>query len=156
MARLRKCLFKDEAGAAAVEAAIVTPVLLTLAFGGIEFSNLFYDHQQISMGVRDAARYLARVDDPTDGTAQDNAKEIAVYGEVDGSTPRVDGWKTGDVSVSTLAIDNSAATYGGLASFYVVTVTTTTAYSQIGLLSGLGLTPPTFTISHSERSNPDY
>lgn len=147
----------DEAGAAVVEAAIVTPVLVTLAFGTIEFSNVFWDHQQISTGVRDAARYLARVEDPTDGTAQTRAKEIAVYGNATGTgTPRVNGFTTGGVTVGTATIANAAGTYRGPNPITIVTVTATVTYLQLGMLSALGLTPPTITISHSERSMPEY
>ncbi len=154
MIRLSKTFAKDDSGAAAVEAAIVTPVLVSLAFGAIEFSNLFWDHQQISTAVRDAARYLARVADPTDAAAQSRAKEIAVYGEVAGTKLRVTGFTTGDVDADAAAIDNSAKAYRGPDTLYIVTVTATVDYANLdfGMLSFFGLTPPTFTISHSERS----
>jgi Flp pilus assembly protein TadG len=146
---------EDETGAAAVEAAIVMPVLLFLAFGTIEFSNAYWDHQLISTGVRDAARYLARVNDPTDGAAQARAQNIAVHGNASGTGPlRVTGFTT--VTVAPVPIGNAARTYRGPNPIYIVTVSTTTTYQQFGMLTALGLTPPTFTISHSERSIPEY
>jgi Flp pilus assembly protein TadG len=158
MTRASEKFLKDETGVAAIEAALTIPVLLALGLGGVEFSNAFLDHQQISTGVRDAARYLARVEDPTDATAQANAKDIAVNGAVGGSMPRIAGWTTGSVSVATTSISNPVVadtgerTYRGPDTIYVVTVSTSVAYPQIGLLGGLGLAAPTFAISHSERS----
>lgn len=152
MARSLVRFHNDDTGTAALEAAIVIPALMVLGLGAVEFSNAFYDHQLISMGVRDAARYLARVPQPDDTAAQANAKDIAVYGGVGDSKPRVAGWSTGDVTVSSTAIDNTDGTYRGSATIYIVTVSTTLTYPQIGLLKGLGLTPPAFTITHSERA----
>ena len=43
----------------------MVPVLFTLMFGVLEFSYYFYQQHLVSTGVRDAARYLARVQDPT-------------------------------------------------------------------------------------------
>ncbi len=151
MSRWIEKFLKDANGAAAVEAAIVMPVILALAFGTIEFSNAFWDHQLISTGVRDAARYLARVNDPNDGTAQSRAQNIAVYGNASGTGPlRVTGFTT--VTVDPVPIGNAARTYRGPDPIYIVTVTASVLYQQFGMLTALGLTPPTFTISHSERS----
>ncbi len=148
---------RDETGAAAVEAVIVTPVLLSLAFGTIAFSNLFWDHQQISTGVRDAARYLARVQDPNVVAAWDRAKNIAVYGDAGGTMPaRVAGFTLDQVANPDVeSFDNSGDTYRGPDTLYIVTVTATVDYQDFspfgGMLTALGLTPPIFAISHSER-----
>jgi Flp pilus assembly protein TadG len=51
----------SEEGSSATEFAIVIPILVPLLFGAIEFGRLTHDYHVVSNGVRDAARYLARV-----------------------------------------------------------------------------------------------
>lgn len=48
--------FKDQKGVAAVEFAIILPVLILLIFGIIEFSLLLYDKQVITNASREGAR----------------------------------------------------------------------------------------------------
>jgi len=50
-----------EDGIAAVEFAIVVPLLLILLVGIIDFGRLLTDHQAINKSVRDATRFLTRV-----------------------------------------------------------------------------------------------
>lgn len=54
MRRLRRR--RDERGAAAVEAALITPILVLLVFGIIEFSFVLRDYQVVSSDVRAGAR----------------------------------------------------------------------------------------------------
>ena len=53
----------DKDGSALVEGAVLVPLLFVLLFGVYEFSWFFYQQHLVSTGVRDAARYLARVID---------------------------------------------------------------------------------------------
>jgi len=46
---------------AAVEMALVTPLLLTLMFGSFELGNYFLDEHVVVKAVRDGARYAARL-----------------------------------------------------------------------------------------------
>ncbi|NUN23561.1 MAG: pilus assembly protein [Candidatus Jettenia caeni] len=48
--------FRDQKGVAAVEFAIILPVLIFLIFGIIEFSLLLYDKQVITNASREGAR----------------------------------------------------------------------------------------------------
>ena len=82
------------------------PFLLALGVGTFEYGSALYGHHMVTTGLRDAARYLARVDDPTSSTEQDKAKQLAVFGQIGGSTKRVSWWTVGDVNVSTSAIAN--------------------------------------------------
>lgn len=54
-----KFLF-DRKGTAAVEFALVLPLLLLLLFGGIEAGRLLNDFHTVSKSVRDATRFLTR------------------------------------------------------------------------------------------------
>ena len=59
--RLRAALFRDDSGAALVEFAILLPMLLLVFAMIIEGGRLMWSYQSVNAGVRDAARYLARV-----------------------------------------------------------------------------------------------
>ncbi len=52
----KKMIIKEEKGVAALEFAIVLPVLVLLAIGIIEFSLLYYNKQVITNASREGAR----------------------------------------------------------------------------------------------------
>ena len=101
-----RSLWRDTDGSALVEATIIIPVLLILVFGVFEFSALFWRQQLVSVGVRDAARYLARHVNPSSSLAETAAENLAVTGSILGGTPRAAGWSTNDVLVSFKSIEN--------------------------------------------------
>lgn len=47
-------------GSAAVEMALVLPLLLVIMFGSVEMGNYFYDEHKLAKAVRDGARFAAR------------------------------------------------------------------------------------------------
>ncbi|WP_414690442.1 TadE/TadG family type IV pilus assembly protein, partial [Nocardioides sp.] len=49
---LRRLRRRDESGAVAVEAALITPILVLLVFGIIEFSFVLRDYGVVSSDVR--------------------------------------------------------------------------------------------------------
>jgi Flp pilus assembly protein TadG len=166
MVSLLKRLIREDRGTAVLEAAVVFPLLMTLGFGAFEFSNAFFEHQEITTGVRDAARYLAReattAANPTCGTAipasQGLAQNLAVYGNIAGSTPaRVPTWTTGEVAITVTTQANpidpntSEPTYRGPDPLCIITVKATVPYPQLGFMGAIGLTAPTFTVAHFER-----
>src|SRR5271168_3950365 len=54
--------WRDEEGSALVEATIVMPLLLSLFLGVFEFSWFLYNQQLVVSGLRDAARYMTRIE----------------------------------------------------------------------------------------------
>jgi hypothetical protein len=107
-------------------------------------------------GICDAARYIARSATPNDPTIKQDAKYLATTGEVDGTVPRVAGWKPDDVNVSYAFINNPVGEDGssslrGGAVVQSVTVSTTFSVPSLGFFSIIGLSAPTFTLSHQER-----
>jgi Flp pilus assembly protein TadG len=60
--RLTLSLFRNRSGAAAVEMALVTPLLLLILCGSVELGNYFLDEHALRKAVRDGARYAARQD----------------------------------------------------------------------------------------------
>jgi Flp pilus assembly protein TadG len=69
-------------GVAAVEFALVLPVLIALAFGATELGRAIYTYNALDKTVRDAARHLSQ-HGPADTAIQAEATCLAVYGNAD-------------------------------------------------------------------------
>ncbi len=155
-------------GAAAVEFALVLPLLLVLSFGFIEVGRLFWTYHIATASVRDAARYGARLNPNCSAAgapggfgplARQQIIWLARTGTTTGSgAPLVTGWiNDGSVEVRVTCIGNGGGggpvlggVYSGLAAIPAVTVTATVPYNpQFGGLLG-GLTMTSFTVSHRE------
>ena len=144
-------------GVAAVEAALVLPVLLALGGGVMEFGVAMYRLQLVEAGVRDAARYLARMPDPA--LAEAPARLLAVTGSITGAAPaRVRDWEAGQVQIAYRAVANprDAATgrrpYRGGDVVQVVRVSTSVPYAGIGFLAAAGLSDLRLSADHEERA----
>jgi Flp pilus assembly protein TadG len=133
-------LVRDRRGSALVEFTLLAPFLLFLGLGMAEFGRFLYQYQLVVEGLRDGARYLARVQDPTTVANKTSAANLAVTGTIDGSgSARVEGWVAADVTFAITDIDNSAGTYRGDATIEVVHAATTFDYADVGFLSALSL-----------------
>jgi Flp pilus assembly protein TadG len=162
LSRIMHSLWRHREGSALVEATVTVPVLFTLTFGVYEFSWVFFTHQLVSAGIRDAARYAAKAYDPAnpcDSTTIAGAQNLATTGTTDGTgAARVSEWSAGDVTITCTPVDNSSGWYrgvGGGTTVAIVTASTSFAYNSLGFFPYLGLTAPTISISHSERAIPD-
>jgi Flp pilus assembly protein TadG len=166
MPEIAMSLWRDEDGSALVEATIVMPMLIALFLGVFEFSWYFYNQQLVVSGLRDAARYMTRIE-LTDGNRDPcvqkdqngvlyaaEAANIATTAETDaGGSARVSGWGAADVTISCLS---SAALDGGRyadgsTSMTIIDVTTRFTDPSLGLFSVLGLKAPLLSFSHQER-----
>lgn len=145
-----RLLAGDEAGAALVEFSIMAPFLFALAFGMSEFGRFFYHYQLVLEGLRDAGRYLARVD-PTDEAHKTNAKNLATTGTIeDDGEERVSGWTADNITIDEIEIvDESVTDYRGTP--YVIRVSTTFNYADVGFLSALGLSSLSVSAAHEQR-----
>jgi Flp pilus assembly protein TadG len=151
-ARLFKSLWRSRRGTALVESAIILPVFLVLVGGVYEFSFFVYQQQLAAAGVRDAARFLALSADPTGGAYQNEARNLAVTGSIDGEAPsRVSGWSTQDVSIAVNTVYDDVGTFGNVHPIRIVTVTTDFTDPSLGFLGLLRLNKPTISVSHQER-----
>ena len=155
-----KALWQSDRGTALVESAIILPVFLTLVGGVYEFSFYLYRQQMVTIGVGDAARYLALTADPNSPTNQVDAKSLALTGSINGGPDRVSGWTPSDILIQIDTVDNNAGTYSGGPVIRLVTVSTSFVDPSLGFLDLLGLKPPTMSVSHQERavggSAPNY
>jgi Flp pilus assembly protein TadG len=158
--------WRDEDGSALVEATIVMPLLISLFLGVFEFSWFFYNQQLVVSGLRDAARYMTRIeltDGNRDPCAQkdqygalytDDAANIATTAQPSaGGSARVSGWSAADVTIScssSAALD--AGNYAdGSTSMTIIDVATRFADPSLGLFATLGLKAPMLSFSHQER-----
>ena len=161
--KVMSSLWGNREGSALLEASVLTPMLFSLAFGVMEFSFYFYQQQLIESGVRDAARYLARVPvttngatpctqtDPATGTSYlSYAQNIAIYGTTSASTQRVHGW-TGPVTITCPTTNNSGGTYSDGTTIYTISATTSFADPALGFFGVLHLSAPSISVTHKER-----
>ncbi len=147
--RLARRFGKDRRGVAAVEAALLAPVMFAVGFACADAGNMLLERHRIKVGLALGARMVARAPDPT--AMEATAKNVAVTGQTSGGTARVDGWTTGQVSVSYRFIANGSGQYVGPATLRIVRVTTTKPYTGLGLLRMVGQEGLTIQAAHEER-----
>ena len=161
--KILRSLRGDTDGSALVEGAVLIPLLFVLLFGVYEFSWFFYQQHLVSIGIRDAARYLARVGNTCDAFSpgwlieQTYAKNLATTGSINGGPERVRGWSAAMVTPRCHAVENPIGAsglrvYRGDNLIHVVTVSTRFTERSLGFLGFLGLLPPVISVSHSERA----
>ncbi|HEY0563822.1 MAG TPA: TadE/TadG family type IV pilus assembly protein [Methylophilus sp.] len=102
-------------GVAAVEFALLLPILLLLAFGVVEFGRFMYQYNSLAKAVRDSTRFLAATSPTLPGysTYEAEALCLAVYASTACSgSPVADG----------LTADNVNIAYSTVGTMSVVTV----------------------------------
>ena len=156
--RLAVRAWRDERGAAAIEAAAALPFLVALGAGLFELGGAFYKYELMQTGIRDGARYLARVADPSASAAVMAAKNLAVTGSILAGAPaRVTGWQTSHLQVTYVQTANPAdgttglRQYRGGANLTTIRVASAMPYTGLGLLSAFGLGAVTIRAAHEER-----
>ena len=148
-------MLRDRRGSAAVEMALVAPLLLLLMFGSVEMGNYFYDNHVVIKAVRDGARYASRrglADFSCPSTISnanglvDATKNVTRTGQTaTGGTPRLWNWTNAStVSVTLTCTDNTGNTYSGIyegsTDVPVVQVTAVVPYKSLFSLIGFGST----------------
>jgi hypothetical protein len=135
---------KKEAGVAAIEMALLLPLLILLLFGVTEFGRATYQYNALAKSVRDSARYLSQFA-PGDGVRSLEARSMVLCGAVDCSnrTPLVPGMtlsyvrvrdrisdpgaynlqSTGRGTVNLVRVEVSGFTFRSLATGYVPNMT---------------------------------
>ncbi len=162
-------LWKARGGVAAVEFVLILPLLALMLFGTIEIGRILFDFHAASKTVRDATRYLTRIDAAALGLAcpavtvnnaaaeVTNAKNLALRGSIDITEPYLLGYWTdaNSIAVTVSCLDNTAGViyqgfYAGADWIPSITVSATVPIPLLmGGLLGLGDTL-TFTVSHEE------
>lgn len=107
---------KNQQGLAAVEFAIVVPVMMFLMLATAEFGRVFYQYNTLTKAVQTGARYASRPLLKTseltniDAAFKQRIQNFVVYGnENGGSTPVLDGFTatSSNVIISTSAADKT-------------------------------------------------
>lgn len=155
--KLVRPFIRNQSGAAAVEMALILPAALALLF--VTFDGAYYMlcEQRVVKGVRNAARYAARLDlsnyacpggSFTGNTA--TVQNLARTGALAGGDAMVPGWLNSDVQVSVACSPGRGGIYdasGGNAA--VVRVSTKVAYPS--LMGSMGFTDqPVFIAAAAE------
>jgi len=142
-------------GVAMTEFAITIPVLFILFAGGWEMARGLWMYEALNKGVRDAARYLARVDDPTSAGSVEMAKRLVLTGDIDLDQPPRFDYNLVNITVGTKTFDNSSGTYrgpdGDKADINVVRVQAELQFSAPLLFFLNFVNPLTITVMHEER-----
>jgi Flp pilus assembly protein TadG len=133
--RLSRPNLREDDGAAMVEFAIISSVLLMLVLGIVEFGFLYYQKQVITNASREAARYGVSYQTKTDGSRlppQNITAPYTIKKVVDNyCTGRIPtGWTT---AVADDPLNTGGYTLGTKGKPIIVTVSCT---NQMDLLSG--------------------
>ncbi len=85
--RRNRGLAGDCRGVAAVEFGILLPFMMVLLAGVSDLGRSIWQSHALTKGVRDAARYLSRVDVPFTGPQLTAARNLALRGSFNGTLP---------------------------------------------------------------------
>jgi hypothetical protein len=169
-------LHQSESGAAAVEMALMLPLVMTIMFGGYEMGHYFWNQHIVVKSVRDGARFAARLpfskfdcdeeeilmgnDDPgnagsVDTDTIDQIKLLTRTGRIDNpdAVPKIDYWgdDTVTVSVSCPTDDFAIGLYENMPNAPRVTVSVSNL-TYPSLFSTLGFDTSSVTLEASSRA----
>jgi hypothetical protein len=119
---LNRLITDDRGGAIAEFLLGLVPLVFALALI-FEFGRAFWSHQAAIKGVRDATRYLTRVENPSDPAAQAVAERLLLTSQQ--APGGVERWSSGGAApmeVSITAIPNTGGTFRGPATIQMVNV----------------------------------
>jgi hypothetical protein len=110
-------LFGSERGNAAVEMALVLPLLLVILFGSVELGNYFMDEHTLLKAVRDGSRFAARQNfsnypacsGSPGGTVVDDTRNVVMNGYLSGGSAITPNIAAADITLSV----SCAATANG-------------------------------------------
>ena len=105
-----RALSSDNSGTSLVEAAIVLPLAASLLVGAVDFGRAYFTLATAEKSVGAAVRYLSQlpITSVCNGTSLgwgvDKAKNVALYGDVQGASSgqklTVAGWQSSDITVT--------------------------------------------------------
>ena len=158
MMRWAKSLGADQRGAAAAEMALILPLALALLFTTFEGAYYMLCEHRVIKGVRDAARYAARLDlsnyacpGATFSGSTATVQNLTRTGALSGGTAMVPGWVNSNVTIAVTCATGQGGIYtatGGNAP--QVRVSTRLVYPSI--MSTLGFTNATTYIAAQAQS----
>ena len=153
---------QNECGAAAVEMALMLPMLMALLFAGMEGSYYFWSEHRVVKAVRDGARYAGRqsFDQYSCSTASTvaatatNIKNLTRTGTLDGTgAPLIPGWADTQTAITVAACNSATATGLFLTQANgAVRVTVSADVPYQSLFSSLGISTATLRLRASQQA----
>ncbi len=151
-------ILKDSSGAAAAEMVLILPVALALLFATFEGAYYAICEHRVIKGVRDAARYAARLDRSfyacpaaTFTGSVSTIKNLARTGQLSGGSSAVSGWSDSDITVSVTCASGIGGIYDATGN-YAPIIRVSTAVNYPSLLGALGFTSSTVRIGAAAQS----
>ena len=147
----------DERGVAALEAALIAPVLLLAGMAVIDASYMVLTIHKVESGLTAGAAYLARSRDPAANSGL--GQNVAVTGNPAGTGKSIaKGWEASDVTVFVDTVENIGGSSGkdtvlrGGDTIRVIRMTTNYQYQGLGLLKLMGVGQMQLSATHEERA----
>lgn len=151
--RFLRAYIAEKSGAAAVEMALMVPLLTTLMFGSFELGHYFYTEHKLVKSVRDAARFAARQPefyaepcvvrdvDYADSVAAPLVDNVARYGKVEdvgvNDKTIIRGWDDEVlIKIDCPDIGGYSGIYAGKTKMPMVTVSAEVSYPFLFGLTG--------------------
>ncbi len=165
MARLRSFV-ADQIGAAAAEMALILPLVMVMLFATFEGAYYIICEHQVVTGVRNAARYAARLDFshyPCPGATYEPSpagvtsvpvstiQNLARTGQLTGGSSRVQGWVEGDITVTVTCTAAQDGIYTAVGR-YAPKVRVSSRFNYPSLMGQLGFTQATLRIGAAAES----
>jgi len=149
--------FRDTTGAALVEFSLLLPMLVVIMGFGSEFGRAVYQIHVAEKGVKNAARYLARVPDIAGCTTSSfdgfalNAINVAQKGSFNNNAPlKLSNWDApNDITIEVDCVSNLPDAVTNVRPFFggdqipIITVRTAFDFNSIGMLDIIQLLDPT-------------
>lgn len=153
-----RLFLKDQRGAAAAEMALILPLILPLMFATFEGAYYMVCEHQVVTGVRNAARYAARLDFSqyacpagTFSGSTATVQNLARTGQLTGGSARVSGWVNSDVTVTVTCASGTSGIYAATAG-NAPKVRVSSQFNYPSLMGQLGFTQATIRIGASAES----
>jgi Flp pilus assembly protein TadG len=165
MRHLLRQIRADMRGTAAVEMALVMPVLLFIMFGVVELGNYFMNEHSLVKAVRDGARFAARQNFTNytscsgvpGGTVVTDTQNVVMNGYLSGGSVLTPNISASDIDLTTQCFTGAVGgqtmqgVYRGRANgAQIVTVTATVNYRPI--LAAFGFTGLGMSISATSQA----
>lgn len=135
--RLLLKFYQKEDGIAAIEGALLFPMLTVIGFGVVDTSILMMQTHQLRTGLGTAGNYLSRTVNPE--ALESRAKRIAISGKFDpNAAPYIRGMTPSDILITYRDVPNPETDglrdYRGGDNVRIVNLSGTTEYKGIGIL----------------------
>ena len=152
-----RLFLNDQHGAAAAEMALIMPLVMVMLFATFEGAYFVITEHQVVTGVRNAARYAARLDfsqyacpAATFSGSTATVQNLARTGQLTGGTSRVQGWVNGDITV-TVTCASQTGIYTAVGN-YAPKVRVSSRFNYPSLMGQLGFTQATLRIGAAAES----